>query len=275
MEITHSLHTEYKTAGQVTLGFAPHSLRAVSPDMLHEGVQAVREVIPHAPIHILVAADMQEVNACIEWSGMRPVAWLLENAGLDENWCLVHATNINDDETLALAASGAVTALCPSTEANMGAGIFPLSDYFAAGGTFAAGSGSNIAISPFEELRWMEYEQRLMRHERAVLTQPEMPSTGALLFEQCLAGGAQALGRKTGRLEAGYRADLLVIDMDLPCMTGKLRDHILDTIIFSSGENPVRDVMSGGRWAVKNRRHRREEQVLENFRKVMQKAGKR
>jgi formimidoylglutamate deiminase len=269
--IIDDLHGEYKSAPQVTLGFAHHSLRAVSPDMMREGTKAVRALLPDAPIHILAAAQTQEVEAVTAWSGKRPVAWLLENANVDENWCFVHATNIDEAETKALAASGVVAALCPTTEANTGGGIFPLADYFSAGGAFAVGSGSHVSVSLTEELRWLEYEQRLLRRERTVLASHDIPSTGATLFERCLAGGARALGRKTGRIEAGHRADFVVLDSELPSMTGKVRDHILDAAVFAAGKNPVRDVMSGGRWAVKNRHHKREEQVLENFRKVMRK----
>lgn len=273
MRMVEDLHAEYKSAPQVSIGFAVHSLRAVSPEMLADGVRAARAVIPGCPVHILAAAQAAEVEACVNWSGRRPVEWLLENAHIDESWTLVHATNVSEAETKALAESGAVVALCPTTEANTAGGIFPLADYFAANGAFAVGTGSHITVSLTEELRWLEYEQRLMRRERAILTRPDIPSAGASLYEQCLGGGARSLGRKTGRIEPGCRADFVVLDADMACMTGKIRDHLLDAAIFASSENPVRDVMSGGRWAVKNRRHRREDQTLENFRKVMRKVS--
>jgi formimidoylglutamate deiminase len=129
-----------------------------------------------------------------------------------------------------------------------------------------------VSLNGMEELRWLEYIQRLIHRERTLLKQPELPSVGASLFEKAVSGGARALGRKTGRIEPGHRADLLVLDADLPAMSGKIRDHILDTAIFAGGENPVLHVMSGGRWVVRNRRHRREDQTLENYRKVMRKV---
>lgn len=273
MRIIEELYAEFRTASQVTMGFAHHSLRAVPPEMLREGTRAMRNLIPDAPVHILVAGQAAEVEDCVAWSGKRPVAWLLDSGEVDENWTLVHCTNVDEAEARALAASGAVAALCPSAEANAGGGIFPLAAYFAAGGRFAVGTGGNILVSAMEELRWLEYVQRLVRQERTIIQSPEIPSVGAALFEEALKGGARAAGRKTGRIEPGCRADLLVLDPDLPSMAGRVRDHILDSAVFSAGRNPVRDVMAGGRWAVRDRKHRREEQVLENFRKALEKMG--
>lgn len=273
MKIVENLHSSYKQTPQVTIGFAHHSLRAVSPEMLREGTRAVRALIPDAPIHIHAAEQMGEVEACIGWSEKRPVEWLLENGNVDDKWCFVHCTHVTDSEIAGLARAGVVVGLCPTTEANLGDGIFPLVEYFNAGGSFAIGSDSNITVSVTEELRWLEYIQRLIRRERTLLKTAEIPSVGAMLFEKTLTGGAQALGRKAGRIETGYRADMLVLDSALPCMTGRVRDHILDSAIFASAENPIRDVMAGGKWVVKNRRHKREDQTLENFRRTLRKLG--
>ncbi|MEZ0226666.1 MAG: formimidoylglutamate deiminase [Alphaproteobacteria bacterium] len=273
MRIVEELHGEYRTVQQVTLGLAHHSLRAVSPDMLLEGTQAFRKLLPNSPIHIHAAEQTGEVDGCLEWSGKRPVEWLLEKGNIDDKWCLVHCTHVNDDEIKGLAASGAVAGLCPTTEANLGDGIFPLVKYFNEGGAFAIGSDSHITVSVVEELRWLEYIQRLVYRERTIIKDHDIPSVGATLFDRTLSGGAKALGRKTGRIEAGHRADFLILDPNLPYMTGKIRDHILDAAIFASNENPVRDVMAGGRWVVRNGHHKREEAVLEKFRKVMSKLG--
>ena len=269
MRIIEELHGEYRSVPQVTLGLAHHSLRAVSPAMLHEGTQAIRKLLPDAPIHIHAAEQMGEVESCLEWSKKRPVEWLLENGNIDAKWCLVHCTHVNDEEIRGLAKSGAVAGLCPTTEANLGDGIFPLVKYFNEGGAFAIGSDSHITVSVVEELRWLEYIQRLIYQERTLIKDHDIPSVGATLFDRTVRGGAQALGRKTGRIESGHRADFLVLDKELPYMTNKLRDHILDAAIFASNKNPVKDVMAGGRWVVKNRHHKREEVILEKFRKVM------
>lgn len=271
MRIVEEIYGEFKDRPQVTVGFAHHSLRAVSPALLQEGTQAVRKLLPHAPIHIHASEQAVEVENCIAWSGKRPVEWLLENAGIDPAWCLVHCTHVTDAEIAGLAASGAVVGLCPTTEANLGDGIFPLVKYFDAGGRFAIGSDSHISVSVAEELRWLEYVQRLVHRERTLIKDHDIPSVGATLYDRALAGGAQALGRKCGRIDIGHRADFVVLDTDIPVMTGKLRDHILDTAIFAANRNPVRDVMAGGRWVVKNHVHKREEAILEKFRAAMTK----
>jgi formimidoylglutamate deiminase len=269
MRMIEELWGEFQSTPQVTIGLAHHSLRAVSPEMLAEGTKAFRRFLPEAPIHIHAAEQTGEVEGCLEWSGKRPVEWLLEKGGIDDKWCLVHCTHINDEEIKGLARSGAVAGLCPTTEANLGDGIFPLEKYFSAGGSFAIGSDSHVTVSVIEELRWLEYVQRLVHRERTIIKDHDIPSVGATLFDRALSGGARALGRKCGRIEIGHRADFLVLDSNLPFMNGKIRDHILDAAIFAANENPVRDVMAGGRWVVKNRKHKREEAVLERFRKVM------
>lgn len=269
MKIVEALHKDYKNTPQVTIGFAHHSLRAVSPEMLREGTAAVKKLLPGAPIHIHAAEQMGEVEGCLAWSNKRPVEWLLEKGEVDDSWTFVHCTHMTEQETAALAQSGVVAGLCPTTEANLGDGIFPLVGYFNAGGTFAIGSDSHVSISVVEELRWLEYVQRLVQRERTVIKKQENPSVGAVLFESALAGGARSLGRKIGKIEIGHRADFLVLDSNLPFMTGKLRDHILDAAIFASNENPVKDVMVGGRWVVRDRHHKREEHILQRYRSVM------
>ena len=273
LRIIEELHGEYQTAPQVTLGLAHHSLRAVSPEMLWEATKGFRKFLPDGPIHIHAAEQTGEVEGCLEWSRKRPVEWLLEKGGIDDKWCLVHCTHVTDEEIKGLAKSGAVAGLCPTTEANLGDGIFPLLKYFNEGGSFAIGSDSHITVSVVEELRWLEYIQRLVHRERTIIKDHDIPSVGAALFDRAIAGGAKALGRKIGKIEIGHRADFMVLDANMPFMTGKIRDHILDAAIFAANENPVRDVMCGGRWVVKNRRHKREDAVLEKFRKVMGKLG--
>ncbi len=271
MRIIGELHGEFRETPQVTIGLAHHSLRAVSPEMLLEGTTALRKLIPDAPIHIHAAEQTGEVEGCLEWSGKRPVEWLLENANIDSRWCLVHCTHVTDAEIKGLAQSGAVAGLCPTTEANLGDGIFPLVKYFNEGGTFAIGSDSHITVSVAEELRWLEYVQRLVYRERTLIKDHNIPSVGAMLYDRTLRGGAQALGRKAGKIEIGHRADFLVLDNTLPFMAGKVRDHLLDAFIFAANTNPIRDVMAGGRWVVKNYRHKREDMIAERFKKTMTK----
>ena len=270
LEIVNDLTKTYKGHPQVTIGYAHHSLRAVSPDMLHEATKAVQDINADIPVHIHVAEQTGEVEACQDWSGKRPVERLLDQGLVNDKWTVIHATHMTGEETEQLAASGVTVGLCPTTEANLGDGIFPLLHYFTHGGRFAIGSDSHVCLNPFEEMRWLEYMQRLIYKERTILKQPDLPSVGGVLLDNVLAGGAAALGRKVGKIEAGYRADFVVLDKDLPVMTGKLRDHIIDTAVFAA-RVPVMDVMVGGHWVVKNGHHKREAEILRKYKAVIEK----
>jgi formimidoylglutamate deiminase len=243
-------------------------LRAVTPEELWEAVGAVKDKDANIPIHIHAAEQVAEIEACAVWSGRRPVEWLVDNAAVDRHWCLVHATHMTADETAALAGSGAVAGLCPTTEANLGDGIFPLGDYLAAGGAFGIGSDSHISVNAGEELRLLEYGQRLKHLSRAVTATAGTPSVGETLYARALAGGQRALGRPIGRLERGHRADLVVFDADHPALTGHGPDTILDAAVFASPALPVRDVMTGGTWRVRAGRHADQDAVLAAYRRA-------
>ncbi|MFS2018672.1 formimidoylglutamate deiminase, partial [Massilia sp. CT11-108] len=180
---------------QLEVGAAPHSLRAVSASQLRELAQALPA---GRPLHIHIAEQQLEVAQCVEATGMRPVDYLMEQVDVDARWCLVHATHLSDGERDRIAASGAVAGLCPTTEANLGDGLFPLSPYIAAGGRFGIGSDSHVSQSPVEELRWLEYGQRLCYLRRNIAVHGEERDVGAFLWQQALAGGAQAAGRRLG-----------------------------------------------------------------------------
>ena len=181
----------------------------------------------------------------------------------------MHATHLTEPETRALAASDAVAGLCPTTEANLGDGLFPLPDYLPSGGKLGIGSDSNVSVSPIEELRWLEYGQRLTRRERLVAASEDTPSTGARLITRALAGGAQALGRPTGRIEVGCRADFLVLDPDHPTLIERSGDGLLDSLVFAGNQNPVKDVVVGGRRVIRDGRHGAEEAVLLDYRNAL------
>src|SRR5205807_4338296 len=195
------------------------------------------------------------------------------NAGVDARWCLVHATHMTPDETRALAARGAVAGLCPTTEANLGDGLFALPDYLAAHGRIAIGSDSNVATSPVEELRWLEYGQRLVLRARNVAERSEGASTGAALYARALAGGAQAAGQKVGAIAVGKRADLVVLDADHPALVGRGGDALVDSWIFSGNDNPVTDVVVAGEWLVREGRHVHEDQAAADFARVMRRLS--
>ena len=251
---------------QVRVGIAPHSLRAVTPETLRAVVAGLDALDDAAPVHIHVAEQGKEVRDCIEWSGARPVEWLLQNAGLGPRWCLVHATHVTEEEAGRLAGSGAVAGLCPTTEANLGDGVFPASAYLADGGVFGIGSDSHISVSPVEELRWLEYGQRLTHRRRNLLAgEGEGASVGAALYRGALAGGARALGRPIGALAPGCRADLLSLDAESPVLLGKAGDLLLDALVFAGNVNPVSDVMVGGQWVVEAGRHRAEHDIFNAY----------
>ena len=248
------------------LGVAPHSLRAVPDRALCEMVGLADAIDAEAPIHIHVAEQAKEVRDCLEWCGARPVAHLFDTVEIGPRWCLIHATHMDDGETETLAGSGAVAGLCPTTEANLGDGLFHLSDFLAAGGRFGIGSDSHVSISPVEELRWLEYGQRLGTLRRLIAASEEQPQCGARLWQAALAGGAQALGRRIGRLAPGYRADLIRIDDQHPILAGRRGEVLLDSLVFSGNANLVRDVMVGGRWLVRDSRHLRRDVIAAAYR---------
>ena len=247
----------------MSVGVAPHSLRAIDKPLLDEVL--ANSINDTHPIHIHIAEQTREVDACVAWSGLRPVQWLLSNYSVDDRWCLVHATHMDQPETVQLAQSGAVAGLCPTTEANLGDGIFNATVFLHHGGKFGWGSDSHISVDPVEEMRWFEYGQRLIHHARNVSSDQSRLSTGRFLFEQSVTGGAMACGRTTGRLEIGYRADLIVIDSDHPLLYGRQDDALLDSWIFSGNQNVVRDVFVGGRHVIQDGQHSDAERINADF----------
>ena len=272
LRIVETMRQRHGADPDFRVGLAPHSLRAVGPDSLAEAIAGLDTMDPDAPIHIHIAEQTREVEDCVAWSGRRPVERLLETHEVGPRWCLVHATHMISDETRALAATGAVAGLCPTTEANLGDGLFPLESYLEAGGRLGIGSDSHVSVSPVEELRWLEYGQRLAARRRNIAALPR-GSTGARLHAAALDGGARALARDTGTLEAGRAADIVTLDASHPLLAGKTDDAILDTYVFAGNANLVRDVMVGGRWVVRDGRHREEEAVGRDFVRTMERLA--
>ncbi|WP_422072050.1 formimidoylglutamate deiminase [Tranquillimonas rosea] len=246
-----------------SVGVAPHSLRAVDPDSL----RAVQE-LTDGPIHMHLAEQTAEVDEVEAAYGTRPARWLLDNAPVDPRWCLIHCTQMRPDETEALAATGAVAGLCPITESSLGDGIFDGARWQAAAGRFGVGSDSNIRISLAEELRTLEYSQRLRDRARAVLAKPDR-STGRVLFDAVCLGGAQAAGRAAGAVEPGRWADLLALDADAVDLAGREGDSRLDSWIFAADDRLVTEVWSAGRHLVTDGRHTDRTRIAERYREVV------
>ena len=248
------------------LGLCFHSLRAVAPVQLAE-VLAASDT--QAPVHIHIAEQQKEVDDCLAWSGLRPLQWLYEHVDVDRRWCLVHATHAAPDEVAAMARSGAVAGLCLTTEANLGDGIFPAVEFLAQGGRMGIGSDSHVSLSVVEELRWLEYGQRLRDQRRNRLYRGDQPMVGRTLYDAALAGGAQALGQPIGALAVGKRADWLVLDGQDPYLAMAEGDAILNRWLFAGGDRQVRDVMVNGQWVVRQGRHAQEEQSRVAFAEVL------
>ncbi|WP_300302266.1 formimidoylglutamate deiminase [Ferrovibrio sp.] len=252
------------------LGIAPHSLRAVSPEMLRAALAALDDIDAAAPVHIHIAEQIAEVDESLAWSGRRPVDWLLDQGMVNERWCLVHATHLTPGETLRLAQSGAVAGLCPTTEANLGDGLFPAVDYMAAGGRIGIGSDSHISVDAAEDLRLLEYGQRLIRRSRNLLASGPERSTGRRLFDACAAGGAQAVGQPMGAIAVGRRADFLLLDAEAPTLAARNGDAVLDSWIFAGQRRAMlREVWVGGQRVVEQGRHIRAGEFAARYRQCL------
>lgn len=242
------------------VGVAPHSLRAVSRD----GLNFADRLAANTPIHMHLAEQVAEVEEVEAAWGKRPVDWLLSNHKVDERWCLIHCTQMTPDETTKLAATGAVAGLCPITESSLGDGIFDGVRYAAANGRFGIGSDSNIRISLAEELRTLEYSQRLRDKGRALLATADK-STGRVLFDGACAGGSQAAARKCGTIEPGRLADLVSLDAGNPDLAGRSGDTVLDSFIFAGGDNLVSDVWAAGRHCVHEGNHLARGRIIQRY----------
>lgn len=242
------------------VGVAPHSLRAVSRD----GLNFADRLAANTPIHMHLAEQVAEVEEVEAAWGKRPVDWLLSNHKVDERWCLIHCTQMTPDETTKLAVTGAVVGLCPITESSLGDGIFDGVRYAAANGRFGVGSDSNIRISLAEELRTLEYSQRLRDKGRALLATADK-STGRVLFDGACAGGSQAAARKCGTIEPGRLADLVSLDAGNPDLAGRSGDTVLDSFIFAGGDNLVSDVWAAGRHCVHEGNHLARGRIIQRY----------
>ncbi|PVA08152.1 formimidoylglutamate deiminase [Thalassorhabdomicrobium marinisediminis] len=237
-------------AADATLGAAPHSIRAVGV----EDLRRYSDLFPTGPLHMHLAEQRAEVEEVQQHLRARPVDWALENMALDDRWCLIHCTQMTPEETVALAGTGAVAGLCPITESSLGDGIFDAVRWLHHDGAIGIGSDSNIRVALSEELRTLEYSQRLRDGTRAALATADR-STGRRLFSSICAGGAQAAGRRTGRIEAGFWADLMTLDTTSEHLWGKTRNTALDAWIFAGDDRLVRDVWSAGRHLVTDGQH--------------------
>lgn len=244
------------------VGIALHSLRAVPADAMGEVLHACG-ALGAMPVHIHIAEQLAEVEECIEVRGERPVRWLLDNAKVDENWTLVHATHLDQSEVEAIAGSGAVVAICPTTEANLGDGFFPLRDFLAQGGRFGIGSDSNVSVSPVEELRWLEYGQRLLLRERNIASSTRHPGCGTRLLLDAVSGGQRANGHGV------QDEDRLVLDGTAACMVGATDQDVRERFVFAGNRNLVSDVFVAGRKVIAGGAHAHGPEILQRYRATL------
>jgi formimidoylglutamate deiminase len=256
LRLVDDLRREESEAMQV--GIALHSLRAVAPDAMRVVLDAERASA--RPIHIHIAEQLVEVEECLALRGARPVSWLLDHAAVDARWTLVHATHLSAPEVQAIADSGATVALCPSTEANLGDGLFPLAELIAAGGKFSIGSDSHISVSPVEELRWLEYGQRLDARRRCIAVDAGNRSVGSFLFQAARNGGARSAGATIGANDS-----VLLLDAEHPIFAGRTPAHMLDTWLFSGNVPLVREVAVRGRVVVRDGQHVDEARIAQRY----------
>ena len=266
--LAHHTMTRERSSDRITVGIGAHSLRAVGEPSLHRIAAAAGD----GPLHLHIAEQQREVDECIATNRRRPVQWILENLDVDESWCLVHATHMSAAETEHLAATDAVVCLCPSTEANLGDGLFPLRDFLTYGGRIAIGSDSHVSINPFEELRWLEYGQRLASQTRNVASLEDV-HVGRELFTRVLKGGAQAVGAPLAGLQPGAPADLVVLDDGDPMLVGHAEDTLLDALIFSGYRLPIQRVMVHGDWCVIDGEHVDKFNARAGFGAALQRIG--
>ncbi|TLU65708.1 formimidoylglutamate deiminase [Thalassotalea litorea] len=259
-----------KSLSNANVGIAPHSLRAVDLESINAAVKHLKMLDATAPVHIHIAEQMQEVNDCLAHYQKRPVQWLLDNVAVDKHWCLIHATHIDESELNGIAKSGAIAGICPTTEANLGDGIFPTAQFLEAGGQFAIGSDSHISVSATEELKLLEYAQRLQKQQRAVLASSSVPSVGRYLWQHSTKGGAMATSSNTGEIAIGRQADLLVLDPQKLRLYAGGADYRMDSLIFASASNAVRDVMVNGQWVVRDYQHDHQQQSADEFSSVLE-----
>jgi formimidoylglutamate deiminase len=250
-------------------GAAFHSLRAVPLDQLRHATLALRAIDSRMPVHIHVAEQALEVNACARATGRRPIELLLDQGVLTQHWCVVHATHATAQELQGIASANAVVCVSLSTEANLGDGFFDTARFLKSAGRLCIGSDSQSTVNPAEELRWLEYQQRLRKKRRGVLATQEESHVGTRLWRDAALHGAQAIGQPVGAIAVGNRADWLVLDLSHPAMAGAACEFAFDRLLFAGADKAIRNVMVGGNWVIKDYCHGADVELRENFARVM------
>lgn len=273
LELLDKVNKLALTSSKFNWGVAPHSLRAVSKDQLTDLINYLQQQQLNVPIHIHIAEQLREVEECLSHYGAEPVRWLLDNFAVDQNWCLVHATHVDADELKQMRKHAVVAGLCPTTEADLGDGVFPAADWQQLGGAWGIGSDSNICVSQAEELRFLEYTQRLQYKQRNVLA-ASGDQVGSRLYQQALKGGLQASSRpvSTG-IAVGQRADFLLLDLEHPLLLGKQQQQWLDCWVFAGTPQMLAQVWVAGKCLVSNGFHINQDEITKAWQQTWQEIG--
>ena len=269
VEILHGVAEFHLPAPLLRLGIAPHSVRAVDALLLTEMVDATARMDPTMPIHMHVSEQTGEVADCLQTHGVTPLQWVSDLVQVDKRWCFIHATHLTALEMRKLAASGGAIGLCPTTEANLGDGIFDFVPWMETHAPWGIGGDSHVSVSPFEELRALEYSQRLRMRVRVVASEESSPDVGANLWSAAAAGGAQAVAQPVGAIAPGLRADLVVLDGDDVDFEAIAAPARMGVALFSGNSNRVRDVYVGGRAVVEDGRHGSEDEARNAYRRAL------
>jgi formimidoylglutamate deiminase len=271
-----SLKSNLAHDGDTNLGVAPHSLRAVDEDSLKWLLELRQDLLPECPVHIHVAEQTKEVVDSKAYSGMRPVSALMAQAPVDKNWCLIHATHLDDAEITAIAQSGATVGLCPLTESNLGDGVFRATDFIRENGWFGIGSDSNICTRATQELRTLEYSQRLIHRKRNALCSEQLPNVGAYLWSKAAQGGARAAGRNSGAIATGMQANFVELNYDNQgAMAAVAPEAVLDFHIFSGQSHELGNVYLKGAKVIDNGCHPKEDEINQSYFRSLQRLSKK
>jgi len=269
----HLWHQTHKLASRFTnadVGFCVHSLRAVTREQLQQLSLLHEQEYPHLPFHIHIAEQTKEVEDCVLYHKKRPVEFLASVVKLSPAYQLIHATHSTKQETALIAQSGAQVILCPSTEGNLGDGFFPMQDFQKAGGNWTIGTDSHIGLNPFEELRWLDYGQRLKTNLRKIYENENEPDSARIAYEQAIFSGRRAVGRTDLRnyFEVGKPFDALVIRDDMPLLAQTAPAYRLATIIYSSDASWHLGTWVNGQWQILEQQHKHKASILAHFREA-------
>jgi formimidoylglutamate deiminase len=258
-----------KNYPEASMGFSIHSLRAVELDDI---VRTYQQGPPSVPFHLHVAEQKKELEDCLVFCNKRPMQWVLDNLPVNERFNLVHATHLNDDEVKRLAATSANVVLCPSTEGNLGDGIFRMKDYVNQRGRWCMGTDSHIGLNPFEEFRMIDYRQRLVTNKRNTV-----PGNAAHYFvTESVMRGRLAMGRTTAdHFEVGQPFDALVINAGSHLFADTSVQNLLPAILYTSDSSRNLGTIINGRWVVKSQHHKNGRAIKTAFGKAMKELGNR